>query len=140
MLKPKFQIEPPVHHEAHIYLLSFLYYFQFLMFLPNFSSFINEMFLKNSKPLWQHNLSNTIFMFLKIVYIKREQEALFRSSLVGTKLQSIQGRSEGTSNVAFEVLIINCQIDFINLFIFNCLRSNINFFTPNCLMSNFRSP
>ena len=29
----------------------------------------------------------------------------------------MQGRSEGTSSVAFEVLIINCQIYFINLFI-----------------------
>ena len=37
---------------------------------------------------------------------------------------SSQGRSEGTSSVAFDVLIINCQIEFINLFIFNCLRSN----------------
>ena len=27
-----------------------------------------------------------------------------------------QGRSEGTSSVAFEVLIINCQIDSINRF------------------------
>ena len=34
-------------------------------------------------------------------------------------------RSEGTSSVAFELLIINCQIDFINLFIFNCLTSDI---------------
>ena len=36
-------------------------------------------------------------------------------------------RSEGISNVAFEVLIINCQIDFINFFIFNCLTSNFCF-------------
>ena len=34
-----------------------------------------------------------------------------------------QGRSESTSSVAFEVLIINCEIDFINLFVFNCLTS-----------------
>ena len=40
----------------------------------------------------------------------------------------IQGRNEGTSSVAFEVLIINCQIDFINLFIFNCLTLNIKLF------------
>ena len=39
-----------------------------------------------------------------------------------------QGRSEGTSSVAFEVLIINCQIYFINLFIFNCLTLNIKLF------------
>ena len=37
----------------------------------------------------------------------------------------LQGRSEGT---AFEVLIINCQICFINLFIFNCLILNIKLF------------
>ena len=46
-----------------------------------------------------------------------------------------QGHSEGTSSVAFKVLI-NCKIDFINLFIVNCLMSNINFFISNCLMSN----
>ena len=39
-----------------------------------------------------------------------------------------QGCSEGTSSVAFEVLIINCQIYFINLFIFNCLTLNIKLF------------
>ena len=42
-----------------------------------------------------------------------------------------QGRSEGTSSVAFEVLIINCQIYFINLFIFNCLTLNIKLFIFN---------
>ena len=36
-----------------------------------------------------------------------------------------QGRSESTSSVAFEVLIINCQIYFLNSFIFNCLTLNI---------------
>ena len=39
-----------------------------------------------------------------------------------------QGRSEGTSSVAFEVLIINCQIYFKNSFIFNCLTLNIKLF------------
>ena len=39
-----------------------------------------------------------------------------------------QGRSESTSSVAFEVLIINCQIYFINSFIFNCLTLNIKLF------------
>ena len=42
-----------------------------------------------------------------------------------------QGRSEGTSSIAFEVLTINCQIYFINLFIFNCLTLNINLFIFN---------
>ena len=39
-----------------------------------------------------------------------------------------QGHSEGTSSIAFQVLIINCQIYFINLFIFNCLTLNIKLF------------
>ena len=42
--------------------------------------------------------------------------------------KSPQGCSEGTSSVTFEVLIINCQICFINLFIFNCLTLNIKLF------------
>ena len=41
---------------------------------------------------------------------------------------SLQGHSEGTSSVAFEVLIIICQIYFINLFIFNCLKLNTKLF------------
>ena len=40
----------------------------------------------------------------------------------------MQGRSEGISSVTFEVLIINCQIYFINSFIFNCLTLNIKLF------------
>ena len=36
-----------------------------------------------------------------------------------------QGRSEGTSSVVFELLIINYQTYFISLFIFNCLTLNI---------------
>ena len=51
-----------------------------------------------------------------------------------------QGRSEGISSVAFEVLIINCQIYFINLFIFNCLTLNINCSSSSSLMSNFCFP
>ena len=47
------------------------------------------------------------------------------------------GRSESTSSVAFEMLIINCQMELINLFIFNWLTPNINVFTFNCLKSNF---
>ena len=39
-----------------------------------------------------------------------------------------QGRSEGTSSVALEVLIINCKIYFINLFILNCLTFDIKLF------------
>ena len=39
----------------------------------------------------------------------------------------IYGRCEGTSSVAFEVLIIKSEIDFMNMFIFNCLMSNFCF-------------
>ena len=65
----------------------------------------------------------------------------------------VQGHREGTSSVAFEVLIMNCEIDFINLFIFNylassiilfilfnCLTLNINLSIFNCLTSNFCFP
>ena len=48
-----------------------------------------------------------------------------------------QGRREGTSNVAFGVLLIKSEIYFINLFIFNCLTSKINLFNFNCSTSNF---
>ena len=51
-------------------------------------------------------------------------------------LQNYQGRSEGTSSVAFEVLIIKSEIDFINRLIFNCLTSNINLLIFNCLTLN----
>ena len=52
----------------------------------------------------------------------------------------IQGRSEGTSRLAFEVLIVKSEIDFVNLFIFNCLTSNISLFNFNCLTWNFCFP
>ena len=48
-----------------------------------------------------------------------------------------QERSESTSSVAFEVLIINCEIDFINLFVFNCLTSNFCF-PENTTLANRR--
>ena len=60
-----------------------------------------------------------------------------------------QGHSERTSSVAFEVLMIRSETDFIILFIFNCLTLNINLFpfnflssivnlfNFNCLTSNF---
>ena len=38
-----------------------------------------------------------------------------------------QGHSEGTSSVAFEALVINWHIEFINLFIVNCLKLNFCF-------------
>ena len=53
-----------------------------------------------------------------------------------SNLNHKQGRSEGTSSVAFEVVTTNCELDFINLLIFNWLTSNINLFIFNCLTSN----
>ena len=52
----------------------------------------------------------------------------------------MQGRSEGTPSVAFEILIINCQTCFIKLIIFNCLILNvklfiIKLFNVKCLFS-----
>ena len=38
-----------------------------------------------------------------------------------------RGRSKGTSSEAFEVIIINCEIDFINVFILNFLTSSFCF-------------
>ena len=52
----------------------------------------------------------------------------------------IQWHGDGTSSIAFEVLIIKSQIYFTNVFIFNCLTSNINLFNFNCLTSNFCFP
>ena len=51
-----------------------------------------------------------------------------------------QGRREGALSVAFEVLIMNYETDFINLFIFSYLALNIDLFIFNCLTSNFCSP
>ena len=49
----------------------------------------------------------------------------------------MQGCREGTSSIAFELQIKNCEIDSINLSIFNYLALNINLFIFNCLTSNF---
>ena len=49
-----------------------------------------------------------------------------KNNVMENKIESRQGRSEGTSSVAFKILIMNCQIYFISLFIFNCLTLNIN--------------
>ena len=63
-----------------------LVYFSYF-YAPSTFFFVNEMFLKNSKPLWKHVFSDTIFMFSQIVYIKRTR-SFFKSSLVRTKSQS----------------------------------------------------
>ena len=48
-------------------------------------------------------------------------------SFTATLYLRYQGRREGSSSVAFEVLIMNCELDSINLFIFNCLTSTFCF-------------
>ena len=47
------------------------------------------------------------------------KKTLSKEVLQRTRLSSRQWRSEGISSVAFKVLIINCQINFINLQLFN---------------------
>ena len=42
-------------------------------------------FLKKFKTSLEGCFSNTIFMFLHLVYVKQEQEALFKYNLVRTK-------------------------------------------------------
>ena len=59
---------------------------------------------------------------------------MLRANKIGVSTR--QGHREDTSSVAFEVLIMNCEEDFINLFIFNCLASNINLLIFNCLKLN----
>ena len=60
---------------------------------------------------------------------------MLRANKIGVSTR--QGHREDSSSIAFEVLIMNCEEDFINLFIFNCLKSNINLLIFNCLTSNF---
>ena len=60
-----------------------------------------------------------------ILMLERQRCLLF---MLLYNIVAEQGRSEGTSSVAFEVLIINCQIYFINSFIFNCLTLNKKLF------------
>ena len=51
----------------------------------------------------------------------------------------MQGRCEGTSSAAFEILIFNCQMYFINLFVFNCLTLNVKLFIFKLSGVNFFS-
>ena len=53
-------------------LLNFLYYCTFNFWCSTFF-FINEIFLKSLKPLWKYDFSNTIFLFLQVVYVKWEK-------------------------------------------------------------------
>ena len=78
---------------------------------------------------------------------------MWRPFLHPPKKGFLQGRSEGNSSVAFELLIIKSESRFYKsvhlqlfnikykfVYIFNCLTSNINFFNFNCLTSNFCFP
>ena len=70
------------------------------------------------KHIYQSNNTCMVTLVLIFIYI-----------LIVTRLFKYlyQGRSEGTSSVAFEVLIINCQTCFKDLFSFTCLISNFSF-------------
>ena len=73
---------------------------------------INENLKKrftNTCNVWNPDINKFVLMLLKIIY-SYEQE-----------------RSEDTSSVAFKVLVINCQIYFINFFSFNYWTSNFCF-------------
>ena len=73
------------------------------------------------------NLNKLIFPHLNINSIRNTLDSL--ADIIKDNIDILmQGRSEGTSSVAFKVLIINCQIYFINSFIFNCLTLNIKLF------------
>ena len=83
--------------------------------------------LNDQTSSWEDMLSNLspfTYALKTISYKTLQQKILFNPN----NIIMLQGRSEGTSSVAFEVLIINCQIYFINLFIFNCLTLNIKLF------------
>ena len=79
------------------------------------------------KKLLKYFNAMVIVVFLRIPLLP--SATVFPNNLA--LLLEDQGHSDGTSSVAFEVLIINCQIYFISLFIFNCLALNINFFMFN---------
>ena len=83
------------------------------------------------------NFTEILFFILHILNGHPSGTLLFILSLKALRNQRC---SESTSSVAFEVLIINCRIEFMNLFIFNCLALNINLFILNCLTSNFCFP
>ena len=98
-----------------------------------------------TKPLWRWGglAHGIVFMTLLYLYYAPSfvlvehsvcHEPIFFKCII--YIIYMQGRSEGTSSGAFEVLIINCETDFINLFVFNCLTSNINLFIFKCLTSN----
>ena len=73
------------------------------------------------------NLNKLIFPHLNINSIRNTLDSL--ADIIKDNIDILmQGRSEGTSSVAFKVLIINCQIYFINSFILHCLTLNTKLF------------
>ena len=83
-------------------------------------------------------------MKLAVIFLKEHYEWIYQEEFFNN--------TRDVASVAFEVLITNSEIDFINLFIFscltsnincsifNCFTSNINLFNFNCLTSNFCFP
>ena len=108
------------------------------IFTPNAGKYIPE------KTAYLDTFHPVLIIF--IACCLKDPQIIFRQSSL------LQGRCEGTSKVAFEILIIKPERDFINLFIFNCLMSNINLFifnsftlnrnlfNFNCFTSNFCFP
>ena len=73
------------------------------------------------------NLNKLIFPHLNINSIRNTLD--FLADIIKDNIDILmQGHSEGTSSVACKVLIINCQIYFVNSFFLHCLTSNIKLF------------
>ena len=115
-------------YEKYLYSL-----FQFLLSLGKCRQ--NEYFfhMKYSKKFFFLGLVKTSLLNLVM-------QMCGRNTAKAQLFRDVQGHSEVTLSVAFAVLIINCQIYFINLFIFNCLALNINFSSSSCVTSNFCFP
>ena len=97
----------------------YVQYLQKLLELHNDLPFLPErMKIKKSQKI-AANLHDKTEYVIRIRNLKQ---------VLNHELVLKKGHSEGTSSVAFEVLIMNCQIYFLNLFIFNCLILNITLF------------
>ena len=57
-----------------------------------------------------------------VTHVNSVLKYIVQSQLKTVPLAQRQGRSKGTSSVAFEVLIISFHTEFTNLVIFNCLK------------------
>ena len=91
------------------------------------------------QTIHKDNLNKLIFPHLNINSIRNTLDSL--ADIIKDNIDILmQGRSEGTSNVAFKVLITNCQIYFINSFILHCLTLFIfKFFDVKFLFSENHS-